>query len=61
MTQEYYRRELDLKHISGNTVLSYGVESKKEKLQSRKYKIQSRKYKLQSTEGCGIVMNDVVL
>jgi hypothetical protein len=54
MGQEYYRRELDLKHISGNAVLNYGVESKKEKL-------QSTKYKLQSTEGCGVVMNDVVL
>jgi hypothetical protein len=37
MGQEYYRRELDLKHISGNSVL-------KDELKSTNYKLQSRKY-----------------
>ena len=50
MGQEYYRRELDLKLISGNDVLKYEV-------QITKYKLESRKYEVLKSAG---VMNDVV-
>ena len=34
MGQEYYRRELDLKHISGNSFLKYELESTNYKVES---------------------------
>jgi hypothetical protein len=45
MGQEYYRRELDLKHISGNSGLKNEVES-------MNYKVQSTNYEVLKGVGC---------